>query len=72
MVKLFYSPGACSLASHIVLAETNSKYETEKVNLQAHTLEDGSDYYKINPKGAVPALKWASRLFMLFIEVKCR
>jgi glutathione S-transferase len=56
-VTLYYAPGACSLASHIILAETNSNYQLAKVNLKSHTLEDGSDYYKINPKGAVPALR---------------
>eukprot|EP01111_Echinosteliopsis_oligospora_P000599 TRINITY_DN1066_c0_g1_i1.p1 TRINITY_DN1066_c0_g1~~TRINITY_DN1066_c0_g1_i1.p1 ORF type:complete len:196 (-),score=55.48 TRINITY_DN1066_c0_g1_i1:35-622(-) len=57
MVKLYYAPGACSLASHIALAASESKYELVKVDLKTHKLEDGTDYYTINPKGSVPAIK---------------
>ena len=56
-MKLYYSPGACSLASHILLNETGSKHELVKVNLGEHKTETGEDFYAINPKGAVPALK---------------
>lgn len=56
MIKLFFSPGACSLAAHIVLEELGSPYQTIKVDLKTHTTESG-DYYKINPQGAVPVLK---------------
>jgi glutathione S-transferase len=55
-MKLYYSPGACSLASHIVMAELNMVYETEAVNLKEKTCNSG-DYKAINNKGAVPALK---------------
>ncbi|MEI9931628.1 MAG: glutathione transferase GstA [Rhizomicrobium sp.] len=55
-MKLYYSPGACSLSPHIVAEEVGLKIELAKVDLKAHTLEDGSDFYKINPKGSVPAL----------------
>lgn len=54
-MKLFYSPGACSLASHIVLEESGAKFETVKVNLKEGE-QRKPEYLKINPKGKVPAL----------------
>lgn len=54
-MKLFYSPGACSLAPHIVLNELGLKYELAKVNLGTKKT-DGSDYREINPKAYVPAI----------------
>lgn len=57
-MKLYYSPGACSLASHIVLCELGLPHELAKVNLKTHTLADGgTDFYTINAKGYVPALQ---------------
>ena len=56
-MKLYYSPGACSLASRIVLNETGHAYETSKVDLKAKTTEDGEDFTKINPYGYVPSIK---------------
>lgn len=56
MMKLYYSPGACSQAVHIVLHETGFSHDSIRVDLKSKTLEDGSDYLRINPKGAVPAL----------------
>lgn len=56
-MKLYYSPGACSLSPHIVAVEAGIPLELVKVDLKAHKLEDGSDYYKVNPKGYVPALR---------------
>jgi glutathione S-transferase len=58
-MKLYYSPGACSLAPHIALAESGLAYTTEKVDLGQHVLADGRDYYAINPKGYVPLLELA-------------
>jgi glutathione S-transferase len=55
-MKLYYSPGACSLAAHIVMAELNMAYEIEAVNLSDKTCMTG-DYKKINMQGCVPALK---------------
>ena len=56
-MKLFFSPGACSLAPHIVLKETRQAFTLEKVDTGTHTTADGADYYAINPKGAVPVLE---------------
>ena len=56
-MKLYYSPGACSMSPHIVLAESGVAADLVKVSLQSHKLEDGSDYHAINSKGKVPALR---------------
>src|SRR3954452_21910014 len=56
-MKLYYSPGACSQAPHILLHEIGLAHDAAKVNLRSKTLEDGSSYLDINPKGAVPALR---------------
>ena len=56
-MKLYYSPGACSLHPHIALREAGIPIELERVDLRAHKLHDGTDFYTINPKGYVPALR---------------
>lgn len=56
-MKLYYSPGACSQAPHILLHEIGHTHDAARVDLQAKRLEDGSDYLAVNPKGAVPALE---------------
>lgn len=56
-MKLYYAPGACSLAPHIVLHELNLPYTPVKVDLRAHKLADGTDFYTINPHGYVPVLE---------------
>jgi glutathione S-transferase len=56
-MKIYYSPGACSQAPHILLHEIGHEHDAARVDLKAKKLEDGSDYLAINPKGAVPALE---------------
>jgi glutathione S-transferase len=56
-MKLYYSPGACSLHPQIVLREAGLPFDLVRVDLRAHKLADGSDYYAINPKGYVPVLE---------------
>ena len=56
-MKLYYSPGACSQAPHILLHEIGLSHDAERVDLKAKRTEDGADYLKVNPKGAVPVLQ---------------
>jgi glutathione S-transferase len=55
-MKLYYTPGACSLSPHIALLEAGLPYDLVKVDLRAKKLENGDDFLKVNPKGQVPAL----------------
>ena len=55
-MKLYYSPGACSQAAHILLHETQLPHDSEAVDIRAHRTASGGDYLAINPKGSVPAL----------------
>jgi glutathione S-transferase len=56
-MKLYYSPGACSLSAHIVLREAGLAFEPMKAPTKTHQLDDGTDYYTINPLGYVPLLE---------------
>jgi glutathione S-transferase len=56
-MKLYYSPGACSLSPLIVLHEAGVKFEPVLASTKTHKLPDGTDYYGINPKGYVPLLE---------------
>ena len=55
-MKLFYSPGVCSLAPHIMLEEAGLKHELVKTDIRAKTVDGGGDFKKTNPLGYVPAL----------------
>lgn len=55
-MKLYYAPGACSLAPHIVLREADRHFDLERVDLATHRTASGADYYAINPLGYVPTL----------------
>jgi glutathione S-transferase len=55
-LKLYYSPGACSLAVHIALIEADATFQLERVDLRTKKTESGADFTAINPKGYVPAL----------------
>lgn len=56
MLTLFYAPGACSMAAHIVLEESGEKYQTQRMNLSKGE-QKTAEYLKIHPLGRVPALK---------------
>ena len=55
-MKLYYAPGACSLADHIALHEAELEFEHERVDLKTKRTEHGDDYTQVNAKGYVPAL----------------
>jgi glutathione S-transferase len=57
-MKLYYSPGACSLSPHIVLRESGLAFEPVLASTKTHQLADGTDYYAINPRGYVPLLEF--------------
>jgi len=56
-MKLYYSPGACSLSPHIVLREAGLAFDLVMASTKTHKLQDGTDYYGINPLGYVPLLE---------------
>jgi len=56
-MKLYYSPGACSQAPHILLHEIGLSHDAAKVDLRSKMVEDGRSYLQVNPKGSVPALE---------------
>jgi len=63
-MKLYYSPGACSLSPHIALLEAGLPYDLVKVDVRAKKLENGDDFLKVNPKGQVPVLQLDSGEFV--------
>src|SRR4051812_3800494 len=56
-MKLYFSPGSCSLSPHIVLREAGFDFELERVNSSSKLTQSGADFRAINPKGYVPALQ---------------
>jgi glutathione S-transferase len=56
-MKLYFSPGACALHPQIALREAGLDFDLVRVDLRAHKLQDGTDFYGINPKGYVPVLE---------------
>lgn len=56
-MKLYFSPGACSLSPHIVLREAGANFDLEQVDLREKKTKKGDDYWQINPKGQVPLLE---------------
>ena len=59
MIKLYYSPGACSLSPHIALCESGLQFEIEKVDTKSKKTASGGDFLAVSPNGYVPALKIA-------------
>jgi glutathione S-transferase len=56
-MKLFFTPGACSLSPHIALREAGMPFDLEQVDLKSKQTKSGGDYRAVNPKGSVPALQ---------------
>lgn len=71
-MKLYYSPGACSLAPHIVLNEAGLAYETEKVDLATKKTAAGGDFLAVNPKGYVPAITLDDGQLLTEVQVLLR
>lgn len=71
-MKLYYAPGACSMAPHIVALEAGQQLDLVKVDIPQKKTEYGEDYWKINSKGYVPALVLESGEVVTEVAVICQ
>ena len=71
-MKLYYSPGACSMAPHIVARESGIPVDLIKVDIPNKKTEDGGDFWKVNPKGYVPALQLDDGRVLTEVGVICQ
>ena len=71
-MKLFYSPGTCSMAPHIVAREAGIPVDLVKVDIPNKKTEDGGDFWQINPKGYVPALQLDDGRVLTEVGVICQ
>lgn len=71
-MKLYYSPGACSMAPHIVATEAGTQLDLVKVDIPNKKTADGGDFWKVNPKGYVPALQLDDGTVLTEVGVICQ
>jgi glutathione S-transferase len=71
-MKLYYSPGACSMAPHIVAREAGISLDLVKVDIPNKKTEGGGDFWKVNPKGYVPALQLDDGKVLTEVSVVCQ
>ncbi len=72
VMKLYYAPGACSMAPHIVALEAGVNLELVKVDIPNKKTENGDDFWQVNPKGYVPALALDSGEVITEVAVICQ